>query len=156
MVIDDAMHNRLAEAMEQLEAQMTTLAESQRELAELTVSGSAGNSRVKVLVNANGAIIETTFANDIGDLDFAQIAAAVTQAHQNAVTELTRRTAELLNPGQAEAMAGVGLEDLAPDLPDPLAPLTALAQPSTEAPKALLDNSADTTDRDRGVLRRAW
>ena len=155
-MIDDAMDNRLAEAMEQLKAQMTTLAESQREWAGITVSGSAGNSRVKVLVNANGVIIETTFANDIDDLDYAQIAAAVTQAHQNAVTELTRKTAELLSPGQAVAMAGVGLEDLASDLSDPLAPLTALVQPSTEAPKALLDSSADAADLDRGVLRRAW
>ncbi|MGF6881218.1 DNA-binding protein YbaB [Nocardia sp. GAS34] len=152
IVIDEAARNRLSDAMEHLKAQMTTLVESHQQWAELTATGSAGNSRVTVVVNANGVVIETKFANDIDDLDYPEIAAAVTQAHQNAVAELTRKTADLMEPAYEQAMAGVGLEDLVPGLPDPLDPLSALVRPDTEQPAG---EAGDDTGG-RGVLRRSW
>ncbi|MBU3062973.1 YbaB/EbfC family nucleoid-associated protein [Nocardia sp. NEAU-G5] len=151
IVIDEHARNRLADAMDQLKAQMATLAESQREWAALTATGTAANSRVTVVVNANGVITETTFANDIGDLDYPEIAAAVTQAHQQAVTEIHRKTAELMGPVQAQAMAGVGLEDLVPAMPNPLDPLSALTTPAAQSGDGGVDDPGG-----RGVLRRSW
>jgi DNA-binding protein YbaB len=154
-MVDDEMRAQLADAMEQLQEQLAGLARSQREWAELTASGSAGNSRVKVVVNANGVIIETTFANDIGELDYPAIAAAVTRAHQNAVTELSRKTAELMRPIGSRIMGGVGLEEMMPGLPDPLDPLSSVIEPPMTPPKALRDD-ADSSAADRGILRRSW
>ncbi len=156
-MIDHEMRDRLAGSMEQLKQQMAELTAAQHEWAKLTVSGSAAGKRVTVLVNANGVIIETRFANDIDDLDHSELAAAITEAHQSAMKELTRKTAELMDPVRARAMAGVGLEGLAGDLPDPLDPLAGLVEPSTAPPKALIEDAA--ADRDagsRGVLRRTW
>lgn len=153
-MIDDEMRGRLATAMKELQAQMATLAATRKEWATLTASGSAANNRVTVTVNASAVITETKFAGDIDDLDYADIAAAVTRAHQRAVSEVTRKAAALIEPASAQVLAGVGPEQFAGELPDPLRPLTTTIQPSTAAPTALRDD--DATDPGRGVLRKSW
>ncbi len=49
-----------------------------------------------VVVNANGVVIQTIFTSDIDYLDYYQIAAAFTEAQQNAMIALARKTAELI------------------------------------------------------------
>jgi len=156
-MFDERTRDRVTTVLERLKTQMATMAESQQEWMKLTASASAGNSRVTVLVNANGVIIETKFANDIGDLDYPEIAAAVTQAHQKAVVEVTRKAGELLEPFRAQVMSDAEVEELMPGLPDPLDPLSGLVQPSVAAPKSLTDDVAEADrSESRGVLRKSW
>jgi len=132
-MINEELHHRVADAIEQLRAQVITLAESQQEWARLTASGSPG---------------------DIDDLDYLQIAAVATQAHREAVTELARKTAELVEPLRAQAMTNMRPGEPAPGLPDPV---TAVPGLSTAPQAALPDEAYDTVDpKFSQVLDRAW
>ncbi|WP_433205087.1 YbaB/EbfC family nucleoid-associated protein [Nocardia sp. CA-107356] len=118
-------------ALEGLSSQMRTIARIQQQRAELTAVGTARNGRVRVTVNADGALIETRFGDDIDDLDYGEIAKAVTEAAQQAMAEVSRRGQELMAPLHDERAQLPKMSDLIEGLPDVNAPLprVSLASP---------------------------
>ncbi|MEU7631075.1 YbaB/EbfC family nucleoid-associated protein [Nocardia sp. NPDC049220] len=148
---------------------MKSIENMQRQWVLLTATGSAANKRVTVSINAEGTVIETRFSDDIDDLSYAEIAKAVTEAAQNAATEMQRKTAGLTASLQEQSSRIPKLSELAPGALDvldlvPTAPQVSLAPP--DAPERLAAESeamvfADTEQPDRdvsqsGVTDSSW
>ncbi|WP_194852921.1 YbaB/EbfC family nucleoid-associated protein [Nocardia sp. SYP-A9097] len=84
--------------------------------AELYGTGAAEGRRVLAAVNADGVLIDLKFSSGIGDLDFDEIADAVTAASRAAVAEVARMVTALFAPllrtdaaypGPAATLAGI-------------------------------------------------
>ncbi|WP_225726977.1 MULTISPECIES: YbaB/EbfC family nucleoid-associated protein [unclassified Nocardia] len=76
--------------------QWDDIAGLERRRALLTATASVCDKRITVTVNAEGVLIETRFADDIGDLTYDEIAAAVPEAVRTAAREVTRKSRELM------------------------------------------------------------
>ncbi|WP_378737185.1 YbaB/EbfC family nucleoid-associated protein [Nocardia brasiliensis] len=119
--------------MDALQQQLTGIAEVQQQRMRLTGTASVCDKRIQVTVNANGILIDTRFADDIGDLTFEEIAAAMAEAVQAAAADVERQGHDLLQPLRANKTRLPKLSDLvegAPDL-DAHAPLTPPAAASS-------------------------
>ena len=93
------MHNDEAGAsIEELRAQMDEIYRLKRERTRLTGIGAAERRRVTVAVNADGIAIDIKFSSDITDLDYDEIAAAITEASRRAVADVAEQTTELFAP----------------------------------------------------------
>lgn len=108
----------LAAILDDFRNQMTTITELQRERAALTASATVRGKRVTVTVNADGTVIETRFGSGIEDLDYHEIARAVTEAAQQASAEVARRSQELMAPVSQNRNRMPKLTDLIPGMPD--------------------------------------
>ncbi|MFF0492546.1 YbaB/EbfC family nucleoid-associated protein [Nocardia sp. NPDC003482] len=120
--------------MDALSAQMSRIAAVQRERARLTATVTACDKRIQVTVNADGVLIETKFAPDIGDLTYDEIAKAMTEAVQSAVRKVQAAAGELVAPLQEHRSRLPKLSDMLEDVPDltgfiPVAPPASLAPP---------------------------
>ncbi|NUS45416.1 MAG: YbaB/EbfC family DNA-binding protein [Mycobacteriaceae bacterium] len=99
MMDEDALaREHFAQVMNDFHAQMADIGRMQQLRATLVATGYAADKRVAVSLNADGIVIETVFADDIGDLDHDEIAAAVTAAGQAAARDLQRQTDEVHAP----------------------------------------------------------
>lgn len=107
-----------AAAYESLQRQLALIAEAQRQRVRLTATASVCEGRVTATVNADGLLIETVFAEDIDELSYAEIAAAVTEATQQAAAETARQNAELVATLRDERARRPKLSDLLPGLAD--------------------------------------
>ncbi|WP_019926174.1 YbaB/EbfC family nucleoid-associated protein [Nocardia sp. BMG111209] len=108
----------LADLVDQAHEQMRMVAEIRRTRTELTATGSVRHGMVTVTVNSDGTVIETRFADDIDDLEYADIARAVTEAAQRATAELARKNQELIAPLQQHRTRMPKLSDMIDGLPD--------------------------------------
>ncbi|MCU1642228.1 MAG: hypothetical protein JWN03_2503 [Nocardia sp.] len=88
----------------------------QDERAKVFATGAAEGRRVLVAVNADGILIDLKFSSGIGDLDYDEIADAVTEAARAAVAEVARMVTALFTPilgdrprypGPDAALAGI-------------------------------------------------
>ncbi|WP_054811303.1 YbaB/EbfC family nucleoid-associated protein [Nocardia arizonensis] len=79
-----------------------TLADRQQRRAELYATATAEGRRVTASVNADGVLIDIQFSGAIGDLDYDEIAAAITDAARVAVASVARKVAELYAPTVAD------------------------------------------------------
>ncbi|MEV0252270.1 YbaB/EbfC family nucleoid-associated protein [Nocardia sp. NPDC050712] len=98
--------------------QMKAIGVAAEKRAQLTASGYARGKRVKVTVNADGVVIETKFAGDISELDYDEVAKAVTAAAQEAAAEVARLSAEVLAPVVEKRARMPKLSDLIDGMPD--------------------------------------
>ncbi|WP_194825894.1 YbaB/EbfC family nucleoid-associated protein [Nocardia sp. XZ_19_231] len=103
--------------MDGVQEQLRTIARMQQERAQI-VGTATVRKRVTVTVNADNQVIETKFAADIDDLDYAEIAKAVTEAAQQAAAEVARKTAELTSPLQAQRARMPRLSDMIDGMPE--------------------------------------
>ncbi|MCM6776077.1 YbaB/EbfC family nucleoid-associated protein [Nocardia sp. CDC159] len=108
----------LADLFDTVNTHIRSIAEAQRQRTALTAAASAGEGRVHITVNADGVVIETRFAEDIDDLDYDEIAAAVTEATQLAAVEVARRAEELIAPIRSTRSRLPSLSEIVADLPD--------------------------------------
>ncbi|MRH88623.1 YbaB/EbfC family DNA-binding protein [Nocardia sp. SYP-A9097] len=121
---NEFMKGELASMIDEFQAQMSALTEVHQQRAQLTATGTALQKRVTVTVNADYVVIETRFV-DTEDLTHDELAKAVTEAAQEAATELARKSAELMNPlherrGRMPKMSDLieGLPNLDDQLPE--------------------------------------
>ncbi|MEU4342152.1 YbaB/EbfC family nucleoid-associated protein [Nocardia sp. NPDC023852] len=138
---NEASMARLADLLDTVQAGMKSIEKMQQQRALLTGVGTAANDRVKVTVNADGAVIETRLTGDIHKLTYDQIGDAVTSAAQDAIAEMRRKTAELMQPLQERNPLVPKLSELAPGAPDvfdliPKPPEASLAPPDSPDRKA--------------------
>jgi hypothetical protein len=88
----------LASIREDFAERMRQIGDLQRKRVALTASSSVLHGRITVTVNADGTVVETRFAANIGDLTYTEIASGVTQAAQTASAEVARKVRELMQP----------------------------------------------------------
>ncbi len=147
--------------MESYQRQMRLVAQLQQQRARLTATASVRDKKVTVTVNANSVVIETVFADDIDELSYDEIAAAVTEAAQKAAEEVTRRAYDLAKPLMAERANRPKLSDVLEGLPEfqmPAEPEVSTAAPGS-AERAAFDMEAEEstmtfTDVEHVDLRR--
>ncbi len=108
----------MAELLDTVDTHIRAIAQAHRRRTELTATAATEDGRVRATVNADGVLIETVFSDDIDDLDYDEIAVAVTAAAQGAAEEVARKAAKLFEPIQATRKGLPNLSDLVPDLPD--------------------------------------
>ncbi|MGW2660337.1 YbaB/EbfC family nucleoid-associated protein [Nocardia tengchongensis] len=136
--------------------QMRTITQLQQQRAAVTASASVRGKRVTVTVNADGTVIETKFASNIDDLDYPEIAKAVTEAAQQASAEVARRSREIMAPVSQNRNRLPRLTELVPGMPDLTEALRIPEPPvvSTAPPKAperrVADPDSDGSRRNRG------
>jgi len=122
--------------MEAFTEQMSGIAAIQRDRAHITASVTACDKRISVTVNADGILIATKFAEDIKDLSYEEIAAAMTQAVQAAAKKAQQQTRELMEPLKQRKDRLPKLSDMlegAPELGEmmPVSPPASLAPPES-------------------------
>lgn len=135
-----------ASAMESFQQQMKLVAQLQQQRARLTASASARDKRVTVTVNANGTVIETRFTDDIGELTYDEIAAAVTEAAQQAAAEVARLGEELAAPLMEARANRPQLSDVLEGVPEfrmPPEPEVSNAAPGSDEREAFDAEAAD-------------
>ncbi|MCU1643451.1 MAG: hypothetical protein JWN03_3726 [Nocardia sp.] len=144
--------------------QMRTITRLQQERAALTASATVRGKRVTVTVNADGTVIETRFRSGIEDLDYPEIAKAVTEAAQQASAEVARLSAELMAPVSQNRKRLPKLTDLIPGMPDlskelvvPPPPVVSTAPPGAAERGAAQQNSGDSGVSPRGgAIDSGW
>ncbi|GAA5055872.1 YbaB/EbfC family nucleoid-associated protein [Nocardia callitridis] len=130
----------LAEALEDLHERMRLVTELQRKRAELTGTGTAPKGYVTIDVNADSVVIRTRFSDDIGDLDFDEIAEAVTVAARAAVADVVGKAQALTEPLTAQ-------RDSRPTLGEMLEDLTGVrTEISTPPPATLIPPGASVEE----------
>lgn len=154
--------------IEQVGQQFRTIARIQRDRADLTASATV-RKRVTVTVNADGMVIETKFAGNIDDLEYSEIAKAVTEAAQLAGAEVARKGQALMEPLNDQRARMPKLSDLIDGMPDfaanPPEPVPASTAPPSAPGRTVPDSAMEFDDvevvrpesaRDRGVTDSGW
>ncbi|MFB8002137.1 YbaB/EbfC family nucleoid-associated protein [Nocardia sp. NPDC056000] len=118
MTNNERARHDLSDILEGFADQMRTITQLQRERAALTASASVRQKRVTVTVNAEGTVIETKFNSEIADLDYPEIAKAITEAAQQAAAEVAQRGRDILAPVSQNRNRLPKLSDLVPGMPD--------------------------------------
>ncbi|MFI5779347.1 YbaB/EbfC family nucleoid-associated protein [Nocardia sp. NPDC051570] len=95
----------------ELSAELAEITRLQQQRTTLMGVGATERRRVTVTVNADGIAIDIRFSPDIGDLDYDEIAAAVTEASQLAVADVARQTAALFEPITPDRTASITIDD---------------------------------------------
>lgn len=139
--------------MEALSEQMQGIAKIQRDRSRLTATVTACDRRISVTVNADGILIETRFADDIGDLSFDEIAAAMTEAVQGAYRKVSERGRELMEPLRERKSRLPSLSDLIEGMP-PLESTIPVAPPVSVAPPNSPERRYDDEDTGFGDAER--
>ncbi|MFE4455819.1 YbaB/EbfC family nucleoid-associated protein [Nocardia tengchongensis] len=138
---NEAAKAQLADLAEMVQGSFAALARAQRDRARLTASARAGGRRVTVTVNADGVVIKIEFSDDIDELTYSEIAAAVTSAAQEAAVEVKQKSQEILAELQAEKAKIPALSEVFPLMPDiqammPTPPEVSMAPPNAAERRA--------------------
>ncbi|GAB3207275.1 YbaB/EbfC family nucleoid-associated protein [Nocardia tengchongensis] len=143
--------------------QMRTITQLQQQRAAVTASASVRGKRVTVTVNADGTVIETKFASNIDDLDYPEIAKAVTEAAQQASAEVARRSREIMAPVSQNRNRLPRLTELVPGMPDltealriPEPPVVSTAPPKAPERRAAEPDSDDSRRNRGGATDSGW
>lgn len=106
------MNDEFTSAIAEFQAKMAAVAQLQNECAQLVATGWAERRRVRVTVNADGIAVDIKFSGGVSELTYDEIAAAVTEASQQAVREIAERTKELVAPIMVDQVAAPSVEDV--------------------------------------------
>ncbi|WP_216897430.1 YbaB/EbfC family nucleoid-associated protein [Nocardia alni] len=113
------MNNEQTEkSLEQFHAQLSEITRLQQERTGLIGIGTAERRRVTVTVNADGIAIDIKFSSDITGLDYDEIAAAITEASQRAVTDVAEQTSALFAPIAPDHGGRAEVDDTASGIAD--------------------------------------
>ncbi|AYF76582.1 YbaB/EbfC family DNA-binding protein [Nocardia yunnanensis] len=150
---NEAAKAQLADLVELVQGSFVSVARAQQDRARLTATAQAGGRRVTITVNADGVVIKTEFSDDIDDLSYSEIAAAVTEATQEAATQVQQKSQEILAALQSEQAKIPALSEVFPLMPDinammPTPPEVSMAPP--DAPERC-DPDTDTAPRFENV-----
>jgi DNA-binding protein YbaB len=144
---NERTHADFADLMDTVNSHIRSIADAQRKRSELMATASAREGRVTVTCNADGVPIDTVFSDDIDDLDYDDIAAAVTEAAQDAAAEVARRAEELIAPIKKTRSRLPSLSSMVEGLPD-------LRAKTPEPQRASFDSPAARRDAEESGGRR--
>ncbi|WP_230329148.1 YbaB/EbfC family nucleoid-associated protein [Nocardia aurantiaca] len=131
---NEAEKSRLAELLEMVQGGFASVARAQEERARLTATAQAGGRRVTITVNADGVVIKTEFSDDIDDLLFSEIAAAVTTATQEAAAQVRQKSQEIMTALRREQERMPTMSEFFPAMPDIQAMIPTPPEVSTAPP----------------------
>ncbi|MGF6887225.1 DNA-binding protein YbaB [Nocardia sp. GAS34] len=115
---NERMAADFADLMDTVNGQIRAIADAQRKRVELMATASVRDGRVTVTCNADGVPIDTEFSEDIDELDYDDIAAAVTEAAQAAAADVARQAQELIAPIQKTRSRLPSLSAMVEGLPE--------------------------------------
>lgn len=135
-MVNERLRADAAMMLEAMSEQMQGLARVQRDRARLMATVTACDKRIAVTVNADGILIETRFADDIGDLSYSEIAAAITEAVQGAAKKVSEQGRLLMEPLREHKARLPHLSELIEGMPDissvmPVPPVVSTAPPNS-------------------------
>jgi len=143
-MVNERLRADMMTMLDGLGEQMRGIAEIQLKRSKLTATASTCEDRITVTVNADGLLIRTEFADDIGDLTFDEIAEGMTEAVQKAAREADARGQELMAPLRERKSKLPKLSDIIEGAPDlgarmPVAPPapTNIRDIDTQAPGSI-------------------
>ncbi|GAB0106449.1 hypothetical protein JMUB6875_54340 [Nocardia sp. JMUB6875] len=162
-MVNERARADFADILDDFRDQMRTITQLQQQRAALTASASVRGKRVTVTVNADGTLIETKFGSGIEDLDYPEIAKAVTEAAQQACAEVARRGQEVMAPVSQNRNRLPKLSELVPDMPDlaeelriPEPPVVSTAPPKSPERRAAEQDSAEPRQKRGGATDSGW
>jgi DNA-binding protein YbaB len=92
--------------------------QAQEQRARIVVETHAASDRVTVKVNADGALVDVRFSDDINELDYDEIAAAVLTAGREAAATAAERVRKLIAPLQQRPASIPTIAELIEDIPE--------------------------------------
>ncbi|MCU1643423.1 MAG: hypothetical protein JWN03_3698 [Nocardia sp.] len=133
---NEAAKGRLAELVDLVQGGIASVARAQEERAQLTATAQAASRRVTITVNADCIVIKTEFSDDIDDLTYSEIAAAVTAATQDAAAQVQQKAQKIQEAALEEQSRIPALSEFFPDMPDiqammPTPPTVSTAPPGS-------------------------
>ncbi|MFE4455837.1 YbaB/EbfC family nucleoid-associated protein [Nocardia tengchongensis] len=131
---NEAAKGQLTELMELVQGGIASVARAQQERARLTATAHAAGRRVTITVNADCIVIKTEFSDDIDDLEYSEIAAAVTTATQEAAAKVQEMAQKIMEQSQEEQSRIPALSEFFPEMPDIKAMMPPAPTVSTAAP----------------------
>ncbi|WP_069161913.1 hypothetical protein [Nocardia altamirensis] len=102
----------------EFEQQLDMIGRIRRERAQIRGRASVRGRRVTVLVDVEGALLDTTFGAGIADLDYREIAKAVTEAAKLAAVDAARQARELMAPLLVQRARMPRLHEFVDGMPD--------------------------------------
>ncbi|GAB2669520.1 YbaB/EbfC family nucleoid-associated protein [Nocardia goodfellowii] len=156
----------LAHVLEEVQEQFKDIARIQQARATLTASATV-RKLVTVTVNANGVVIDTKFGPHAEGAGLSELAKAMTEAAQQAVTEVNKLGMELMAPVQERQARLPKLTDLLDGFAEikpqaPVAPPVTMVPPGAaepeegDAPMEFSDVEAYVPDRGTSFTDSSW
>ncbi|MEU7140942.1 YbaB/EbfC family nucleoid-associated protein [Nocardia sp. NPDC046473] len=108
----------VADLLDTVGQHIRSIAEVQRQRVELTATATAAKGQVRITVNADGVVIDTEFGDDIDEFGYDEIADAVTEATQEAASEVARKAEDLIEPIRKTRSRLPSLSSMVEGLPD--------------------------------------
>ncbi|MFI6172414.1 YbaB/EbfC family nucleoid-associated protein [Nocardia sp. NPDC051052] len=143
----DRLKSDVAQVLDDVGQLIAGMAGARQRLQALTASAETERGRVLVVVDASGAVTEVSFADDVDDLDYKQIARAVVAAAQQAAAQVKRRSEAIMAPLQAAQARLPQLSDLVGWMPRqegiPQPPPALLTPPGERVATDLFDYERD-------------
>ncbi|QIS08962.1 YbaB/EbfC family nucleoid-associated protein [Nocardia arthritidis] len=134
----------VADLLETVQRHIRSLAGAHRQRTLLTATATAGDRRIRVTVNADGIPVQITFAEDVSDLEYDEIAAATVEAAQAAATEVRTKAEKLYEPLQKAHARLPSLSEMVEGMPD-LRKELPKAQPAALTPPPAQSSESATT-----------
>ncbi|MEU8896834.1 YbaB/EbfC family nucleoid-associated protein [Nocardia sp. NPDC048505] len=153
----------LEHVLGEVQEQFKAIAEIQQARARLTASASV-RKLATVTVNANGTVVDTKFGPHAEDASLNELAKAVTEAAQQAVTEVTKLGMELMAPVQERQARLPKLSDLLEGFAEvkpqaPVAPPVTMVPLAVDAEEPVMEFSdveTFTPERGSGFTDSSW
>lgn len=115
---EDHAGERLSTVIDGFEEHLGRVKHAQEQRAQIVVEAHAAGDRVTVQVNADGALVDLRFSDDINDLDYDEIVTAVLTAAREAAATAHDQTLELIASVQQRPAAIPTLAELLEDIPE--------------------------------------
>jgi DNA-binding protein YbaB len=109
---------RLSSILDGFTEHLERVKQAQQQRARIVVEAHAASNRVTVKVNADGALTDVYFSDDINDLDYDEIAAAVLTAARDAAAMAADRVHKLVAPVQQRPATIPTIAELIEDIPE--------------------------------------
>ncbi|MEU7145817.1 YbaB/EbfC family nucleoid-associated protein [Nocardia sp. NPDC046473] len=143
----DRLKSDVAQVLDDVGQLIAGMAGARQRLQALTASAETERGRVLVVVDASGAVTEVSFADDVDDLDYKQLARAVVAAAQQAAAQVKRRSDAIMAPLHAAQARLPQLSDLVVWMPRqdgiPQPPPALLTPPGDRVATDLFDIERD-------------
>ncbi|OMC13531.1 YbaB/EbfC family nucleoid-associated protein [Mycobacterium sp. SP-6446] len=115
---EDHAGERLSTVIDGFAEHLERVQHTQEQRAQIVVEAHAAGDRVAVKVNADGALVDLRFSDDINDLDYDEIVTAVLTAAREAAATSQDQVRKLIAPVQQRPAAIPTIAELIEDIPE--------------------------------------
>ncbi|QXN95331.1 YbaB/EbfC family nucleoid-associated protein [Nocardia iowensis] len=108
----------MATVLAEFEQQMDTISRIRQQRSRISGRATVRGKRVTVLVDVEGVVLETKFGANVADLDYRELAKAVTEAARLAAADAARQARVLMAPLLAQRARMPRLHEFVDGMPD--------------------------------------